>query len=51
MENHQYISQFKTVGELQETIETLIREHRTAKGKSWVFYLEWLSHQTLQQHI
>lgn len=33
MENHQYISQFKTVGELQETIETLIREHRTAKGK------------------
>lgn len=33
MENHQYVSQFKTVGELQQAIEKLIQEHRTAKGK------------------
>ena len=33
MEDHQYVAQFKTVGELQEAIEKLIHEHRTAKGK------------------
>lgn len=33
MENQQYVAQFKTVGELQEAIDKLIQEHRTAKGK------------------
>lgn len=33
MGNHQFVSQFKTVGELQEAIDKLIEEHRTAKGK------------------